>query len=42
MRTSKAAGSEPTAMPPADTFGQDTLISNMSAGLCVSFSATWQ
>ena len=32
MRRLKATGSVPTLMPSADTFGQLTLISSMSAG----------
>ena len=40
MRRLKATGSVPTLMPPADTFGQLTLISSMSAGESSSLDTT--
>ena len=40
MRRLKATGSVPTLMPPADTFGQLTLISSMSAGESFSLDTT--
>ena len=40
IRLARATGSVPTLMPPADTFGQLTLISSMSAGESLSLATT--
>ena len=40
IRLARATGSVPTLMPPAETFGQLTLISSMSASESASFSTT--